>query len=455
MQEEEMSVVGMKQGEEAVPVVRVRRLGWQRGWVVCLLVVVGVVLGLWGWRSFRMAREERIVAGIVARGGEVRRVPTELSERVTEWLKKYVTMPPIQSKINLAIVFEPTDEELSFLGEGTEIHLFGITNRGLDQRVLEVLGRQERLETIVVGGRVGDADLTRLVDTLQHPELVENFGLSETTLTDESLKTLSRMSGLELLVIEKSEICGSGMEQLAGMDLKKLHLKNAKITDNCVKEIVKNWAKKIRDIDLSGSEVTDAGLELLAGFPKLVGMNLGGTKVTPAGFRKFLEIRKRERLKPLERLGISDLPWSVSDLKTFEFEESLSTLDVSGWKIRDKDLDELMSTVRIPELNVSRTEITDAALTKLSACEGLISLEMRGTGVTDAGLLNIKDSTSLVSLGLGETRITYAGLMKWKRPKGLMGFDVTGMGLSVEEMRTLAKHLDVQVVSEYRIFLAQ
>jgi hypothetical protein len=67
----------------------------------------------------------------------------------------------------------------------------------------------------------------------------------------------------------------------------KLEMANPDVTDQTL-EFIKD-CKEIRELDLNRTQVGDEGLVVIAGLPKLEVLHMRGTKVTDAGFKKYLE----------------------------------------------------------------------------------------------------------------------------------------------------------------------
>jgi hypothetical protein len=93
----------------------------------------------------------------------------------------------------------------------------------------------------------------------------------------------------------------------------------------------------LEDLDLSGSEVTDDGLQCLTRLPELRKLNLADTAVTDAG------------LRPL-----AGLP-------------RLEELDLSGTAVGDAGLDHLTALVGLRRLHLGSTRVSAAAVERLRA----------------------------------------------------------------------------------------
>lgn len=109
-------------------------------------------------------------------------------------------------------------------------------------------------------------------------------------VTDEWLKHLARRELAELS-IPNSQVTDAGVSLLAGEEeLARLCLAGSKITDNCFSTLSK--LKSLLHLDLRFTEITDLGLATLSWsgrYNSHVKLALEGTRVTTAGAREFLD----------------------------------------------------------------------------------------------------------------------------------------------------------------------
>jgi Leucine-rich repeat (LRR) protein len=151
------------------------------------------------------------------------------------------------------------------------------------------------------------------------------------------------------------------------------------------------WLRKVLGDDffnsvvfagLSGTKVTDAGLEHLKGLSQLQWLQFNGTQVTDAGL---------EHLK-----GLSQLKW----------------LELNGTQLTDGGLEQLKGLSQLQALVLDNTQVTDAGLEHLKGLSQLQQLQLTDTTVTDAGLEHLKGLSQLQWLYLVGTRVTDEGVRK-------------------------------------------
>ena len=117
----------------------------------------------------------------------------------------------------------------------------------------------------------------------------------------------------------------------------------------------------------------------------VVGVNLGGTKVTDAGLKELAGLTQ------LQTLGL----WST--------------------QVTDAGLKELAGLTQMQGLYLIQTQVTDAGLKELARLTQLRSLDLRDTQVTDAGLKELAGLTELNTLDLTGAKVTDAGVQELKK----------------------------------------
>lgn len=117
----------------------------------------------------------------------------------------------------------------------------------------------------------------------------------------------------------------------------------------------------VTKLDLTQTEIPDAGLKPLEGLPDIQSLSLGD-RVTDAGL---------EHLKVLTQLH---------------------TLNLRATKVTDAGLADLGALRQLQWLSLSDTNVTDAGLEYLKGLTRLQSLDLRGTKVTDADAKRLQNA---------------------------------------------------------------
>ena len=179
--------------------------------------------------------------------------------------------------------------------------------------------------------------------TMPHVAALERLErlVLECNISDEGLKRLERLKGLEALTISAPSVTDAGAESLK-------HLTS------------------LKELSIQGTKITDRGLESLANLPRLESLTLGGDHFTSEG---------------LSRLNVK-----------------LTSLMLLGWKqpISDADLEPLVrlrSLERLrmlDEINGPATDITDGGLKTLKKMPRLKEISFQSRYVTNAGISELE-----------------------------------------------------------------
>lgn len=129
-------------------------------------------------------------------------------------------------------------------------------------------------------------------------------------------------------------------------------------------------------VDLHDQPVTDAGLQRLAGFTEIKGLNLVGTRVTDAGLKQIAGLINLRRL------------------------------ELNKTRLTDAGLAHLQALPHLEKLFLADTAISDAGLPRLKGLPKLTLLDLSGTQLTAAGLAGIKDLPHLNTLYLNRRQLT-------------------------------------------------
>lgn len=154
------------------------------------------------------------------------------------------------------------------------------------------------------------------------------------------------------------------------------------------------YLRSCRSLDLSDTQVGDAGLHHLTEARNLTSLNLANTGVTDSGLVRVAE------LSQLEWLSLKDCRITGAGLTALKRMKALKSLDLEGTGIADAHLADLTGLPSLEHLVLARTGITDNGLTHLSHLTELTGLDLSGTRVSDHGLGCLNALTKLRRLWL-------------------------------------------------------
>ena len=183
------------------------------------------------------------------------------------------------------------------------------------------------------GKRYDNANVQACDDLLRRicelPGLTELM-LKETQATDEGLRQIGKMRGLEMLLIWDARLVTD-----AGV----AHLKDL---------------ENLKDIHISESNLTDDSLALLSGLPKMESMSLQGNHFSDDGLAR---LKGQNRLKGLY-IGRSGLRITDAGLAYLKGFEKLELLDVQNSDVTAKGLEQLSGLPNLKELWLSQTKVS-------------------------------------------------------------------------------------------------
>jgi HEAT repeat protein len=178
----------------------------------------------------------------------------------------------------------------------------------------------------------------------------------------------------------------------------------------------------------------DADLRLFQNLDKLERLDLSGKEVTDAGMVHLSQLRQLRHLR---------LPTTITDegLAQLQGLANLESLELVGTPVSDAGLRNLTRMTRLRHLSLRDVAgITDAGLTHLKGLTSLETLGLRGTQVTDAGLAHLGALGNLRSLVLTE-HVTDAGLAHLGGLKRLEHLNLLKSRVTREGVRRLKKAL--------------
>jgi len=184
---------------------------------------------------------------------------------------------------------------------------------------------------------------------------------------------------------------------------------------------------EVRWVELSGTQVTDADLEMLQGILSLYSLAIGSQQITNDALVRMGSHPNLKRLHLANSQCADGLDLSI-------FPE-LEELGLANLPLTDAFVPQLAASKRLRNLDLSNTKLTDAAAPALAELRGLQSLSLfRMAG--DATLKAIED-TQLKSLGIG-CLFTAKSADSLSKISSLQSLFLDGPGLSDGHVEALA-----------------
>lgn len=248
------------------------------------------------------------------------------------------------------------------------------------------------------------------------------------SLSDDELRSIIAVGNLESLELEGILIGDRQLALLAPLtNLRSLTLSHTRVTDSDL-ELLAQFTPQLDFLDLTGTAVTDAGMEHLKQLHKLRALHLNLTDLSDAGLATLADVQQLQvveaELTPVTKAGAANflkkrpraqLSHGASDLllaRSLYVDEIVEFSGVVG-----RNLGYARIPLKLKRLhaggktvvNGAKRMVTDAGLAALAGQAELEELDLRESGVTDQGLLTLQKLTALKRLDVRGTAVTEQG----------------------------------------------
>jgi internalin A len=328
-----------------------------------------------------------------------------------------------------------------FLGAATAIEDLFLDSNGLTNADLIAVAQLTECKNLFLrDNRSLTSDVCRYFVPMRS---LSYLNLSGTLVGDTGVEELSRLGGLISLELANTPI-GDGLKNLAGLDkLKELGLANTRVGDKGLEGIVRS--RNLKNLNLSGTLVTDTGLMHLSGLKSLEVLKLSKARVSDGSVHTLAGLRNLVRLDLsgtlvgdgiaqigdlglLAHLNLAGTKVGDSGVKGLSHCGGLATLDLSGTPVHDNAVGYLAKLGSLEELNLAGTSIGDIGAGFLATFPALHTLNLAGTRIGDDGLTRFSRVGFLTVSG---TRITSRGILGLVSQRGirLVWIDITDTGI--------------------------
>jgi hypothetical protein len=267
-----------------------------------------LVFGLWlGWRVNKAREQREAVAAVAKYGGWVHYDHEFVNGKLTpggkpwapRWLRRRIGDEFFQEVRQASLVYDDStgkrydatnvkacDDVLARVSGLPGLKVLMLKETQATDEGLRQVGAMKGLEELFVWDAVSvtDAGVAHLAGLGR----LKNVHISKSKITDESLAVLSGLPRMEKLSLQNNHFSDAGLARLKGkgrLKMLAIGLGDFRVTDAGVAAL--RGCEALEVLDLQGSNVTDQGLEHLRGLTKLKALWLSGTGVTDKGIERL------------------------------------------------------------------------------------------------------------------------------------------------------------------------
>lgn len=294
---------------------------------------------------------------------------------------------------------KPSADNFAKLKDLPKLKFIQLFKATLDSDAVSQLASFPALEQIrCAQTRVGDAELKHL----ENLKTLRAIDLSDCNrVTPAGLESLAKCPKLAFLKVWGKSIGNNSMATVASMkSLKVLGLVDTAVDDQGIKQLA---GLDLREIHLFRTSVGDEGVKVLAAMPNMVTMNLRDTRVSD----KALEYIAN--LKQLRKLDLSEC---------------------TSPGITDAGADSIVKLETLQQLNLWSTKVTDVSVEQFVKMPNLVWLNLDACNVTDETAKMVSSMEQLTWLHLGKTKVTDAAIPFLKKLPNLEYLEVTNCDIS-------------------------
>jgi Leucine-rich repeat (LRR) protein len=250
----------------------------------------------------------------------------------------------------------------------------------------------------------------------------DSVSLRAAWVTDSDMPLLARMPGLAKLDLSLTRISDLGLRALRpAASITDLNLSFAEQIGDEGASAVRNW-KHLRRLNLRGTKITDATLEMLANVQSLESLDVGYAQLTDVGPAHLTGLNN------LRELSIGGNKLTAAGLEFLREMPHLTYLDLSGSQRTDSGLWSIT--------------LTSEGIEAIATVTDLSELNLAGSAISANGLKTLEPLPKLTRLTLQNCkRIAHDAvpvLSSWRRLRWL---DVAGTSLTPEDIAAIRKAL--------------
>lgn len=373
---------------------------------------------------------------------------------------------PVLESLNLSYT-QISDHTFKYLNQAKNLQALYLEETSVSERGLSLIENFSKLQILFMPKGIYGDDTARILS--KFPDLIgETLINIQFSLTDEGLKSLSKIKEMTKLELVNSNISEEGYQLLKNFkDIYFLSLSGSNFTDAAVIQI--DQLPALRILNLSGTQVTDQGIKTLLKYNKiseldvsntqvtddifpflrpkehLTALNLSQTKITGEGFKHLMSQQKvgtgyepSVTLPSLKKIDLSNSKFNAENLDYVKRFPELEWLSLKGIPItRKSEQEHLYQMFRLNFLDLSDTEIDDMCLKYLRCNHDLEELKLCGTNISGEGLTHLTNFYLLKELDLSRSAVTNEGLRSLQDVINVKKLNLSHTGITTTGLQSL------------------
>lgn len=272
---------------------------------------------------------------------------------------------------------------------------------------------------------ITDADLTQLAGMSPQNEQVTELSLRGAAITKDGLAQLAKLPALRAVDLSGCTLFGPDWAALsAATQLEVLIVENAALDDNSISAI--GALVNLKQLNLSRTNVTDAGFRHLVTLSKLESINCIGMPINGGGFLAF---SNKNAKSPLKEIYVTNTAFGTYGLEHINGIDSLEVFVAGAAGIPEAGLKALRNSKHMRILHLSKNPISDQAVTPiLTGMDELEELDLSDVNlVSDFTLSKLKNHKALKKVVVNSTACTTAGVQELKQSLPQCSIVINGM----------------------------
>ena len=252
-----------------------------------------------------------------------------------------------------------------------------------------------------IGQQLTNQDLARATKVPSVLAELKSLDASRSAVTDEGILLLSQFTGLTQIDLASLQvpINGSGLEGLASLgDLRDLSLSSVKMDSSAGWEHL-GKLPQIEKLNLSFTNITDAGVPTLISMTGLKELNISSTTISDDA---LTQLAKKENLEILRMETTPNI--NGSGLKAFVKgkQSGLRCLYASGTSLSREGMSHVKKIESLEVFENNEVQLTDQLLAELKGATNIKTLAVKHNRLTTAAGQTIRTMKNLEHLNLAQ-----------------------------------------------------